>query len=1093
MNPRQQELLFDLESDIEEVRKSALIWLAQIGDLDAVPSLRKVAGGDEVALRHFAKRAIDEIEIRNSHLAGDTVRLEPAQVDDLLPGLESDLPSVQIESAQKLLPTKDSRAVDTARRLLPSATQPELVVALVHLIAAVAESTDVPLLLVRLSDPDPTIRGETVEALDQYYDERIRDHLISMTGDADNRVRGTVLMVLGRYDESLIEGALTEMAFSKEVWMKDSAVFVCKRLASEWTVEILGRLYRDLRSDTYLGPKVEKALQDLETSGNPHAIRIRKSLHEGRFEQEANRRDLLRVLESLEQEIRDQEEGRDKRVERVQVETLAEFRRAVEHKSFERRLSAVAAAHQFDTDEVLPVLRSMIGPETHPWVVSKLTKELGRLGDRSDIERIVPFLQHPDDRVRANTVEGLGYIGGEFVYDHVKELEDDPSPRVRANVLRITYRVNRERSLARLREMIVSKDAADSTSAIYTLSEVYSDDILDLIELALDHQEQEVKIRILKVLQLLSKKSGLASELYSRYREEGDRLLIRSQDIALPLKMSRDPAPDVRIKAFEALSRSPDPEARRTIERGLKDPEPRVREQASRSLAIYDLNQERLTQIYRLGSLLYRAVKAPLSEGSEDRRSVTERKIAGELGDYVDEIEAASRELDRGGSFSEILDRRTTSVHALAREAVARIENGDLDELTGIAEIKEIVTDLRDIDRRIEFRLEELEHEEVQKEAARASGKFMPDGGPDSATGAFILTLSWLVESFRVNRNAAVVGAGVFMVGILSLLAWSLTGASFLSGWTWNHPGGMIHVTHSGDRVIAVNDSGRAFSLSGRDGGVLWQANARRIASPFPPLLDLGRVLIAGSGGHLLSLSKGSGKELWEIKSPPLVRVPFKVGGQYWLFSGGPNPSVQWIEPRTGKVEGSLNLKGQEILQILPLEDHVVKVLPKSVQRVDSSLATTIWTTELEGAVVPTPLPFCMEDRIVVRTASWLTAIDAAGTKVWKIAVEESSRIVNAREGGAHVLVVDAQEVRWIDGTTGDAQDLTLDEPPIEFFIQDDGFYYSTAAGVMEFNVETGRQQRVEGLDGTIRDLVRVEGVLLAATPIGIVAVARPE
>ena len=86
MNPRQQELLFDLESDIEEVRKSALIWLAQIGDHGAIPALRKVIGGEDVALRHFAKRALDETETRHAAATGEQVDLAPEDLERYLEG-----------------------------------------------------------------------------------------------------------------------------------------------------------------------------------------------------------------------------------------------------------------------------------------------------------------------------------------------------------------------------------------------------------------------------------------------------------------------------------------------------------------------------------------------------------------------------------------------------------------------------------------------------------------------------------------------------------------------------------------------------------------------------------------------------------------------------------------------------------------------------------------------------------------------------------------------------------------------------------------------------------------------------------------------
>lgn len=62
--------------------------------------------------------------------------------------------------------------------------------------------------------------------------------------------------------------------------------------------------------------------------------------------------------------------------------------------------------------------------------------ELGKKGDISDNKIILEFINHPDDRVRANAIEAIEYLGDKQTIDVLTEFLNDTSNRVRTNVIK---------------------------------------------------------------------------------------------------------------------------------------------------------------------------------------------------------------------------------------------------------------------------------------------------------------------------------------------------------------------------------------------------------------------------------------------------------------------------------------------------------------------------------------------------------------------------------------------------------------------------------------------------------------------------------
>lgn len=152
-----------------------------------------------------------------------------------------------------------------------------------------------------------------------------------------------------------------------------------------------------------------------------------------------------------------------------QEQDLVRLRRRLGSLDEKQRLEAVSTAGELDWHEALPPLRERLELEDHPFVVSKLTKVIGQLGDESDLARLEPFLGHDDDRVRANTVEGIEQLPGEARFELLKAQLDDPSPRVKTNALLALQGMGEEAYEGLLDRMTRSSMAGQRRSALYAV------------------------------------------------------------------------------------------------------------------------------------------------------------------------------------------------------------------------------------------------------------------------------------------------------------------------------------------------------------------------------------------------------------------------------------------------------------------------------------------------------------------------------------------------------------------------------------------------------------------------------------------------
>lgn len=148
----------------------------------------------------------------------------------------------------------------------------------------------------------------------------------------------------------------------------------------------------------------------------------------------------------------------------------------------EIRLRAVQEASELGDPEILPLLVDRLSLETSRYVIATLVKAVGNLGGTSVVEQIVPFLDYPDPRVRANAVEGLAMANDPEMAYHIAPLLGDQDNRVRGNVA--TYLWNKDPDVARekIEAMLKSPSVWDRESALYAIEKIRDESLNPLLK-----------------------------------------------------------------------------------------------------------------------------------------------------------------------------------------------------------------------------------------------------------------------------------------------------------------------------------------------------------------------------------------------------------------------------------------------------------------------------------------------------------------------------------------------------------------------------------------------------------------------------------
>ncbi len=151
----------------------------------------------------------------------------------------------------------------------------------------------------------------------------------------------------------------------------------------------------------------------------------------------------------------------------VNYEILEKY---LDDEEVKNRMGVVSACGKYGRDEKIETLLiERLSKEEHPFVIATIVINLGRCGSPGTRDIIADFLKHGDERVRANSVEGLENLDDSSIIPLLLPLINDESPRVRANVAKALCKFEPELVKTNIIGMLESGDEQLAESARFAL------------------------------------------------------------------------------------------------------------------------------------------------------------------------------------------------------------------------------------------------------------------------------------------------------------------------------------------------------------------------------------------------------------------------------------------------------------------------------------------------------------------------------------------------------------------------------------------------------------------------------------------------
>ncbi len=140
-----------------------------------------------------------------------------------------------------------------------------------------------------------------------------------------------------------------------------------------------------------------------------------------------------------------------------------------------------------------------LSAEASPLIKSIIVSVLGKLCDEKHIDRILELTNDEDTRIVANAVEALENIGSEKTIEPLTRLLFHEDSRVKANVCKALWKFSGKKKdiglmvMSRMRELVASEKPWIRSSAIYVLSEIKTEEAVELIKNCRNDAEKIIK------------------------------------------------------------------------------------------------------------------------------------------------------------------------------------------------------------------------------------------------------------------------------------------------------------------------------------------------------------------------------------------------------------------------------------------------------------------------------------------------------------------------------------------------------------------------------------------------------------------------
>jgi HEAT repeat protein len=326
MDKSVDQLLEDLKSTSDDVRKRAVLVLAKHAEPRVFKALEDLSNDSSTAVRYFAKKALrdfeatsqtppvaapegvtfdgdvpvtgqavikksevipekDSISILLKNLKSGDLKLqletikkfgenrEVMAIDPLLEMINHEVRDLRIYAVQSLGLIGEQRVLTPLLNLLNSEPDAFVKATLVKGIARVGGVQLIPILARYLKDPDGRTRANTVESLEIIGDPKIIKFLVPLLQDPSSRVKANAVKVLSKFGKSNMLEHLEEMLKSDDDNVRGSAIFALNKIGGDGVVGILAGALQDSRTENVL-----IAIEGLQKIGSDEAHNILKKL-----------------------------------------------------------------------------------------------------------------------------------------------------------------------------------------------------------------------------------------------------------------------------------------------------------------------------------------------------------------------------------------------------------------------------------------------------------------------------------------------------------------------------------------------------------------------------------------------------------------------------------------------------------------------------------------------------------------------------------------------------------------------------------------------------------------------------------------------
>jgi HEAT repeat protein len=179
--------------------------------------------------------------------------------------------------------------------------------------------------------------------------------------------------------------------------------------------------------------------------------------------------------------------------------------------------------------EIKDILNSSDDPEIKGIVI----RIMGYSGNESVVPVLTEYLQDPDSRIRAESVEALMDTGVEYVVELIQPMLNDFDNRVRANVAKGLWKLGGLTVLQSLKEMTQHSDKWMRASAAYALGEIGVIQVIDILRPVLNDPDVDVKINVVKALIKTGDKTAIEAVMEVAENRAADWIVRKTAVLAL--------------------------------------------------------------------------------------------------------------------------------------------------------------------------------------------------------------------------------------------------------------------------------------------------------------------------------------------------------------------------------------------------------------------------------------------------------------------------------------------------------------------------------------------------------------------------------